>query len=393
MQPRQPAYSLIFALIYMTLIMFIAVSSVEGTNDTLYSQRGIEESIRAQLAAQSAAELGIVAVKDFNAGYSLPFTEKTFCLYADSSLNSSGDGDCTTWGNVTVYSSAMENSNDFTGFFYTPMPGTGSAASGDDCTIRDRDHDGDFDDNLDVDHPCNWNKLRYGESVTIPLTTDDGSGGILTPADFFNFNGWQLKVRTPCADTPGKPDEAECSMRFTMDENDSTGTFDSGGDSVIFWQLIGESDTDGDGVGDTTMSVLPNDEPDEVRGNTVRNAIVNTEIYEGLINDAGFDSVVLDINESSSAPFDEIYNTCMDSTLTNLSLQLNIVTPLMDNGGDPIPYLEWQLLSNASEPFGDTKAIVIGEGYHKGANRTFYYSQILSRATTGESLNIYTLSN
>lgn len=384
---RQPAYSLIFAFVYMTVIMIVASTSIDGTNNSLFHQRSMEDSIQAQLAAQSAAELAIVSMKNFNAGYNVDLTEKSFCLYADGTLNTAEDGDCATWGNYTVYSSAMENTSDPSGYFYTPMPGTGTAGASDDCSI--------LNDHEEVNHPCNWNKLRYGESVTIPLYTDDGSGGILTAADFFSFNGWQLKVRTPCADTEGQPTEYECNTRFTMNEDDSTGTFDSGGDSVIFWQLIGKSDTDGDGVGETLVSVLPNDEdfPGSF-GSIIRDNDLNTEIYESLINDASWDDyVVLEATETSSAPFDEIYNKCVNPNLTELSLQLNIVTPLINDMGDPIPYLEWQMASDASDPFGDTKAVVIGEGYHQGAKGIFYFPFLVSRSTTGESLNIYTLSN
>ena len=34
----------------------------------------------------------------------------------------------------------------------------------------------------DVDHACNWNKIMYGQSVTIPLYSYDG-GAIKNPND------------------------------------------------------------------------------------------------------------------------------------------------------------------------------------------------------------------
>lgn len=181
-----------------------------------------------------------------------------------------------------------------------------------------------------------------------------------------------------------------------MDYFDSTGTFSSGGDSVIFWQLVG-TDTSGNPV-----SLVPDDTPyNDGRGHVTRDPSLNTEIYESLINTvSGSDYVVLD---TSSTLYTEIYNTCIgdldgdrtvETDLASLSLQLDIVTPLLEDGtGKSIPYLEWQLITDSDFPFADTKAVIIGEGYHQGTEGIFYYPIVWTRSTTGESANIYTLSN
>ncbi|MFA5788590.1 MAG: hypothetical protein WC924_01825, partial [Candidatus Gracilibacteria bacterium] len=288
-------------------------------------------------------------------------------------LDEDGDGTYETWADYTVYSSAQTNDTAADGTFYTPIPGTGSAASGDDCSIQD--------DDLSVDHPCNWNKLLYGESVTIPLYTDDGFGGILTPADL-GLTSLYLKVRTPCSDTEGQPDEADCTARFELDSGDGSLEQDN---SVVFWQLIGET-TDG-----TTVSVVPDDTPaySPAHHRYERDPDFNTEVYENLINSAT-DSVVLEISSSSNP---DIYNTCTALDIESLVMQLNIVTPLVDSSSSSIPYLEWQLSTESTSPFGDTKAVVVGEGYHQGQNGIFYYPFVVTRSTTEESTNVYTLSN
>ena len=166
---------------------------------------------------------------------------------------------------------------------------------------------------------------------------------------------------------------------------------------------MGESDTDGDGVGDTTVSVLPDDEDESFGFNTIRDPDYNTEIYEELIDDGYWngDFMALEVSNGSSAPFDEIYNTCIgdsdgdgttDVTLTELSLQLNIVTKLFTTSGT-IPYLEWQLITDSYEAPGDTKAVIIGAGYHQGAQGIFSREVTWTRSTTDESTGIYTLSN
>lgn len=380
MQPRQPAYSLIFAFLIMTVIMIIASTTVENTTEKLAYFREMEGSTEALLAAQSAAEQAVLAIKDFNPGYSLDLTEDVF------EVDENGDGTIETWGDYTVYSSGMENTTDSSGYFYTPIPGTGTAGSSDDCSIKN-DHE-------EVDHPCNWNKLLYGQSVSIPLYTDDGSGGILTAADFSSYTGWYLKVRTPCADTEGQPDEYECSTRFEFDGDGSDNTTDTTDDdsSVIFWQLVGED------VLGNPVSLLPDDEPLDL-GSIRYRAASNTEIYEDKIDDAYGNETYIVLEGTNSSRYAELYQICTEThadypnELSTLSLQLDIVTPLIDINDDPIPYLEWQLALSASEPFGDTKAVVVGEGYHQGEKGIFYFPFVVSRSTTGESANVYTLSN
>ncbi|MFA5789392.1 MAG: hypothetical protein WC924_06100, partial [Candidatus Gracilibacteria bacterium] len=330
MRPRlknQPAYSLIFAFLVMTIIMFYSATTAQTVREAIASHRNLTEgAVEVKWAAFSAAQLGVVAMKDYNAGYSVDLTEDAFQLDED------GDGTYETWADYTVYSSAQTNDTAADGYFYTPIPGTGSAASGDDCSIQD--------DDLSVDHPCNWNKLLYGESVTIPLYTDDGFGGILTPSDFSSFNGWYLKVRTPCSDTDGQPDEADCSARFEFDGDGTDSITDTTDDdsSVVFWQLVGED------VLGNSVSLIPDDANTSAGYNIVR-LPQNTEIYEDAINEASSsDYIVLPV--TNTAPYTDIYQVCTapnadyPNELSTLSLQLNIVTPLIDINDGSIPYLE-----------------------------------------------------
>lgn len=365
----KPAYSLIFAFVIMTVIMLIATTTVKNTTGKLAYYREMEGPIMAKLAAESAAENGIVSMKDRNAGFESSATE-SFCEDADS------DGTCETWGDYEVLGKAGELGGAGTGPWYTPMPGTGTAGDPDHCSLLNIDED--------EDHPCNWNKLLFGDTVTIPLYSDDGSGGIFLPNDL-GFNNWKLRVRTPCDD--GDLNDAGCT-RIMMDTRDSTGRFDIGGDSVILWQLVGEN-------AEGTVSLVPDDEDTRSGFNTIRHPTLNTEIYETKINNAS-NYVVLEAADMD--PYQEIYQICTeaspyDAPLTLLSLQLNIVTPLKDSDDHPIPYLEWQLVTEASEPFGDTKAVIEGKGYHQGQDGIFYFPYTITRSTTGESTNVYTVSN
>ncbi len=390
-----PAYSLLFAFLVMTVIMIIASTTIENTNEKLIYFGEMEGRTQAMLAAQSATELGVLEMKDQTAGYSIDLTEDAFQVDED------GDGKYETWGDYTVYSTAQLNEADTDGYYYTPIPGTGDAAINDDCTVRDTDHDGDFDDDEDPDKPCNWNKLIYGDSVTIPLYYTDSSGNLVLPADFTSFTGWYLKVRTPCADTTGLPDEYPCSSRFEFDGDGSDVASDPNDDddSVVFWKLVGE-DASGNAV-----TLIPADKKYLSFGSYKKCTTyssscseLNTEIYESLVDQgSSIDYIVLEGEDID--PYKELYQICSEThtdytyPLSTLSLQLSIVQPLIDESGASIPYLEWQLASDASEPFADTKAVIVGEGYNKQTNGIFYYPFIVTRSTTGESTDIYTLSN
>lgn len=370
MRHTAPAYSLVFAFLVMTVILIIATTTVENTNEKLVYFREMEGATQAQLSAESAAEQAILAMKDYSAGYSIELTEEVF------QVDNNEDGAYESWGNYTVSSSAQMNSTDPRDYFYTPIPGTGTAGDPHGCSILNEDKD--------IDHPCNWNKLLYGESVTIPLYTDDGSGNILTPADFDDFAAWSLKIRTPCMD--GSLDDPDC-VRYTFDEVDSDpGKTIDGGDPVVFWQLVGE-DSDGNSV-----SLLPDDGKGLYFGSYTRTSS-NTEIYESLVNDAydsSGDFIVL--QAYNAAPYTDLYSVCMED-LNTLALQLNIVTPLLDESTGSFPYLEWQLEVESSQAFANTQAIVTGEGYYQAHDKIFYSPFVLTRSTTGEHTGLYTLSN
>lgn len=375
----QPAYSLIFAFIIVTVMMLVAVTTIQNTTDKISYYKDLEGGSEAYLAAQSAAEDGVLAMKNYNAGYTNSAAVPSFSTDYD------GDGTDETTSQYQVYGNAQANSTDTSVPFYLPMPGTGTA--GTDCSVTDSNHDGDFDNDPAVEDPCNWNKMLYGDSVSIPLYTDDGSGGLLFPTDL-GFTSWSLKMRTPCADPTDDPSTCASSGRSEFGTSDSsTGE----GDSVILWQLTG-TDTSGNPI-----NLVPDDDsaPDFWTGlyfKAVSSA--NTEIYESLINDhmTSSDFIILKA-DSTSTNYSSLYDFCTRTDLASLNLQMNIVTPLKDTSDNSIPYLEWQLTEDSTSPMADTKSVIVGEGYHQGTDHIFYYPYTVTRSTTGESSNVYTLSN
>ncbi len=393
MKNSRPAYSLIFAFIIVTVLLLVAVSTIKNTNDKIIYYKDLEGGSKAYLAAQSAVEDGILAMKDFYAGF-----EASDSGVFTQDLN--GDGTNETYADFEIFAKAQNNDNDTSGLFYIPIPGTGDAGEEGGCSILD-------DVDAEVDDPCNWNKLLYGQSVTIPLYTDDGAGNLLFPYDLSGFNGWSLKVRTPCDATIANNDNPETCTRYELSDGAAGSSYVyASDDSVLFWQITGEGIDNSTGA-DYTVKVIPDDYSYTRGTTTTRPRSQNTEVFESWINTAASSTtekyVVLEA--TNSAPYTSLYYACMGDTdsdtsngneiaLTNLSLQLDIVTPLKQvTTENSIPYLEWQLTIDSLEPFADNKSVIVGKGYYQGIEHTFYYPYVVNRSTTGESSSIYTLSN
>jgi hypothetical protein len=391
---KQPAYSLVFAFMMMTVIMLIAGTTIQNTQDKIIYFSDLEASSQARLAAESAAEQALIAIASTEAGYS-PSGEESFCLEYNGSST-----DCKSSGDYIVYGQALENTNDSSGYYYLPIPGTGTAAPQDNCSVL-ASHEA-------VNHPCNWNKISYGQSVTIPLMVSDGTSSY-NPDDL-GLDHWILRVRTPCEngeyEADCDDDGSEGDDRYVFDG--SSNTVSSTNSSVILWQLNGET-VDGDSV-----SLIP-DKEDITCGyascfNTVfaSSSPTNTDIFEGLINDPdsliGYGDYAVLAADNSTAPYDTLYDTSTytdggTTSLASLELQISVISVLEDSSGSSIPYLEWQLIVDNLSPYtdtesiADTKSVVIGEGYHEGQSGVFYYPYVITRSTTDESTSIYTLAN
>jgi len=374
MNKARPAYSLIFSFVIMTLIMAIASTSIQDTRQKLQLFRELESSSQARLAGVSAAELGIVALKDSN------FTAETetdgFCLEED------GTSDCQSEGSYTIYPYMSENTDAADGYYYLPTPGTGNAAPTDDCSI--------LDDDKDVDHACNWNKLAVGDSVTIPMYYDDGSGNLYFPSDTaMGFSAWYLRLRTPC-ENGSIAEDCDGGDRYEInDESNYLSTTNN--PAVVLWEFVGETSSG-------STSIIPNDSATS----GARNFFENTEIYEGLIEDDPF-SAVLPINNvvlmayNGSSAFTglvSIYDFVNISGYADLYFNMNTINTLEDTSGATIPYLEYQVvLDSSGYPMMALSSEVVGKGYYESGDYTYYFPYTISTNNTDTTTTLYTLSN
>lgn len=361
---KKPAYSLIFAFVFITVMLIVSTTVVNNVRGKIDYFENIEAASKARAAAESAAESAILLIKDEEAGYEPAAGQ----VYPDGLTTD-------TYGIYQVYSRAGENDT-LGGSYYTPHPSTGNAAPSSECSILEED--------LDPDHACNWNKLSYGDSETIPLYANDGSSN-LNPSDL-GLDAWYLRVRTPCSNGSYEED-CDGGSRYSLDGESTDYDNDN---NIILWQLIGY-----DSTGTTVVSEVPDDTYGSRFSRDSRSySATNTEIYESLINTAT-DNIVLEASSTSSDPrYSDLYTTCTDSTIETLILQIDVVNQLIDaDTAASVPYLEWQLVWEGSEAPADTKATIIGRGYHESLLGTFLYPFVITRSTVSERAGSYTISN
>lgn len=364
---KKPAYSLLYALFITTIILIVAATAIEDTTQKILLFQELESGAKARLAAESVTDEAIRAMKNQEAGYEL---QRSGVLAGEGEYGSDGID-----GSFEIFGRAQENDNEASGYFYTPIPNTGTAGPSSKCSFLEPDKN--------VGHACNWNKLLTGDSVTIPLYSDDGFGGVKNPNDL-GVTAWYLLVRTPC-DNGSLLNDCGPGSRYVLD----AGAGYEDDDSIILWQLIGESSTG-------SVSVVP-DDATTVDGGTfqqIRFTDFNTEVYESSINSAltAGDYIALE-GSTSSTKYQSLLDFSKISTFDTVVLQLDIVSELISDTGVNVPYLEWQLYSNALEPFADNKSVIFGEGFFSGTFNNYYFPHVLTRSTIGERTSIYTLSN
>jgi hypothetical protein len=375
---KKPAYSLIFAFIMMTVIMVIATTTIQDTRNKLHLFSNLESSSQARLAAESAAELGIVALKDPSTyGYdSGTEVDEAFCA------DSGGGTTCQAEGKYIIHAHAAERTDTSAGTYFLPIPGTGNAAPSEDCSVLDAEKD--------VDHACNWDKLVPGESITIPMYNDDGNGTLIFP-DTMGMTAWYLRLRTPCEDAGVYSEDCDGNDRYTISSKTSWAE-SSDNPTIVLWEFTAESS----GV---STSMIPND----VTVSGSRYYLDNTEIYEGLIEAAPYtslfsniDNVVLAADTSSTTGYDLIYDFITDVTgsgYTDLIFNMSIVNALEDTSGSTIPYLEYQVVMESSDPSISPRAEIIGKGYYESGGDVYYSPYVLSSNNTDTITTLYTLSN
>lgn len=399
--------SLLISLGLVTVIVLfgLIVSNVVVTS--IRQSANVNRANEAYYATEGALEQGLMENRNQNAGYSGPAT--------DISYNGNVSAKYKVQGQVPM-NVQYENPSNFDGMYGIPTPGTGDAGA--DCDILKAWNANrfDYDPQTDTyslssagseaaDHPCNWNKIKVGDVVSIPLYVNDpancttiGQDGICNPADL-QMTDLRLRVRTPCSDG-----EEFCSPTARYELDDTFGDaelacdltkVDGCGDTIISWSISGTNLT-----GNTAYEFRPLAVPDPLFYDATKGKrlVANSEIYETLINkantltlgtyDFGCDQYCVlseqrggkDIIDPNPAIRDKIalvlhFLTNSGSTfglrtgdaiLHKPVMKLAVINSLRDkNSGDPIPYLEYQLITDINSAYSptDTSQTITAEGY------------------------------
>jgi hypothetical protein len=100
------------------------------------------------------------------------------------------------------------------------------------------------------DHPCNWGKIKVGQTIAVPLYYIGSDG---KPANLLGLgSSFQLRVRTPCANSAWQycnPLNGTSDGRYQLDWFPADGHGDKKynyNDPVVSWQIMGSDKTKSD---------------------------------------------------------------------------------------------------------------------------------------------------
>lgn len=360
---------MVMMLILVPILMFLAMSFVDPIVRSYRSAVNDQKTLLAKNVADSMFEVALWDSRGTGIG------ENTY-------NEQWPEGEVFEFGsiNATVRWSVMgtpdtDESKLIDDWYTIPSPGSGTA--GDDyCNtnepvvnqeslgaalnsleIDSEDLGGDYDE---FDWPCNWNKLREGESIEIPLYTEDSEGHVLNPSDL-GLNEFELTIRTPCnpEQISNRTDEYTgqiCKVPYASGERyvlegDNPLEGGDGTDTVIvLWEITGkEGDENGDSV---VIEQLV----------TPLSIFDNSAFTVDVINGNG--SFFTALKQSSKGGKNDGSIPQIGSELQNLYkpvLRIIPVHTLSDSSGT-VPYLEYQfkarINSSLDKPVSNTSKVV-----------------------------------
>jgi hypothetical protein len=345
--------SLIFALILVSIIMVIAATMTASFLRASQLNQDLFRSTQAYYVARAAMEKALEDASNNGIGYENTAT-------AAASWDTTGNGTDDVTGDYAIYAQGKTltwidapttDSCNGVDFCYIPIPGTGNA--GDSC---------DFEDDSqtwynDSDEACNWNKIVYGQTVTIPLFYTDSTGTQMN--DFTSGDLFTLKIRTPESSSGTRP-----SLNSTLDD-----------EVIVNWEIVAECD-DGSSVDSCFITGYETLGSGSGPGSSSGS---DSRILGSVINGASSYAVL----EEDTEGIDNLQITGVQitefltnsdpghsySAIENHYLKISVITPLIDSSGTSIPHLEWQL--ETSVPFSTTQIIYTADGHADGQLGTY----------------------
>jgi hypothetical protein len=397
-KPR--AASLIYALVIVTVLMVVAGTMAASFLRTSQRTYDMFRGTQAYYASRAAMEVSFSLVSSEGIGYE---TTSELLGYDAVELDTDGDGSDDVFGEFEIFARArgVEWRDDvagecggFTGAaaycYLVPIPGTGDA--GDSCNFEEpADGDGDDGDAWDeeADDKCNWNKIAYGETVTIPLYYEDSDNcptdGICNPADSegidVGLTSFYLRIRTP-------------------EGSDLAGSSDN---TIVNWGISGDCDTDGNTTDSEKSCYLMATSGGTIMGGDNFSSYITHEV----INTASIsDYVVLDSSNNDHLGKDEIKVTRtieefltsfygdgdIDKEVLNPQLKLSVISSLLKiDMVTSVPYLEYQLITDPA--YSDNKIVYTATGKSNGRLGSYIRGIQATQALGSDSVINFALQN
>ncbi len=362
--------SMLVALILVGVLLLFGLIISNVVISAIRDSANVNRSNQAFYAAEGALEEGLYAANQHGAGYSDPAPVSS--VYAANAGQTS-----TVNATYKIQGQVDPNSQYADGTYGVPSPGTGDVGS--ECDPLTAVISGSFEYpegsqityNDYKDHPCNWNKISVGETVTIPLYYTDQNGDAM-PLMGPNST-LQLKIRTAC--TTG---EALCvnSDRYDLDYINGDPTY-SGNDPIINWQILGDDLNSGQGYvlnpwisfSGINLIALSSTIISESKIDAARMAMTFKVLDQSSkgIDLNGCIGKILDFIQDSDTSLSSCGNASFywsTHTITKPVFNFTIIHSMEDTLGRTVPYLEYQLISNAplATPT-DVAQTVMAEGF------------------------------
>jgi len=383
--------SLLVAIGLTTVIVLVSLGVTTVVVSSIRESANVTGANQAYYAAEGALEEGLLFNQKQGAGYTSTAPTPVPVNNPKSNYAIAGQ-----------VSKATQFSD---GTYGIPSPGSGNAGDGCDSLNPDISDQFWYDNTLKKvvysqpsanyvgpfsaqDNPCNWSKIKVGETVSIPLYVTKPDGTIANPTDL-GLSSLKIRVRTAC---PNNEVFCQGADRYTLAYDSSTkDTYNLTNDTIMSWEIDGTNIT-----GDKNYLFSPYASHGKSFCNDGFSAFFyarcesdNSEIYESQINGLeGSGNVVVD--STSDIGIDLANNGNLDyvsNFLTNDSggtyniggsfrptandainkpvLKLSVIHSLqaMAASTTTIPYLEYQIITNSTIEPTDTFQTITAEGF------------------------------
>ncbi len=379
---------ILVSLVMVFIMIFIGLQASDMIVLGLRGGRHWETSVQAFHAARTGLEACLLEGKG-RASY----VKQNLNITVNGSLNA--EFDCEVRGRAECYPQTANGGFDVpnaptcaTAEYYLPKAGYGTAG-GESCQI------GRYNQTSGVTEDCNWNKIYYGESVSIPLYQDNG-GAILNPkGSSLTYN---VRFRTPV--NPADGSRYQVSTDPAIED-----------EVVATWEISAQcwKDANVDGViddGETESCVMfavtdpdVNTDTNIMVGNLNGSAPFN-EFVDNVLNTG---AIVLNQEQPGKSP-QEPQNLLRENKLfvktffpfniyTEVykpTLKISYIGRVKDNSNASIPYLEYQVEFNNFQT-GDTDQVIFAEGVAQ--TRDSYTYHMLARQKTQQNTVDFVIQN